>query len=139
MPASRELAPTVHQVEVNPFLQQAEGVAFMKEIGVQPEAWAPFAEGRNNLLKNKVLACIGARYGKSAGQVILRWMLQRGFVVMAKSVRKDRMEENLGVFDLELTDEEMGHIATLETGASSFFSHRDPAIVKWMSQRRLDI
>lgn len=134
-----EIAPAVNQVEVNPFLQQLESVPFMKEIGVQAEAWAPFAEGRNNLFQNEVLTDIGKRYGKSVGQVVLRWLTQRGIVALAKSVRKERMAENIAVFDFELDDADMARIATLDTNTSSFFSHRDPAIVQWMSERKLDI
>jgi 2,5-diketo-D-gluconate reductase A len=137
--AFNEVAPAVNQVEINPFHQQAESVAFMRENGVQPEAWAPFAEGRNNLFHNEVLVAIGARHGKSVGQVVLRWLVQRGIVALAKSVRRERMAENLNVFDFELDDADMARIGSLETGTSSFFSHRDPAIVKWMSERRLDI
>lgn len=134
-----EIAPAVNQVEVNPFQQQMESVPFMKEIGVQAEAWAPFAEGRNNLFQNEVLTDIGKRHGKSVGQVVLRWLTQRGIVALAKSVQKERMAENIAVFDFELDDADMACIATLDTNTSSFFSHRDPAIVKWMSERRLDI
>lgn len=137
--AFNEIAPAVNQVEVNPFQQQLEGAAFMKEIGVQAEAWAPFAEGRNNLFHNGVLADIGARYGKSVGQVVLRWLVQRGIVALAKSVRKERMAENLALFDFELDEADMARIAALDTHTSSFFSHRDPAIVKWMAERKLDI
>ena len=131
--------PAVNQVEVNPFLQQDESVAFMRDNGVQVEAWAPFAEGRNNLFQNEVLADIGRKHGKSVGQVVLRWVVQRGIVVLAKSVRKERMVENLAIFDFQLDEADMTRIATLETGTSSFFSHRDPAIVKWMAERRLEI
>lgn len=134
-----EIAPAVNQVEVNPFQQQLESVPFMKEIGVQAEAWAPFAEGRNGLFQSEVLLSIGARYGKSVGQVVLRWLVQRGIVALAKSVRKERMAENIAVFDFALDDEDMARIAALDTNTSSFFSHRDPAMVKWMSERRLDL
>ena len=137
--AFNQIAPAVNQVEVNPFHQQDESVGFMRDSGVQAEAWAPFAEGRNNLFHNEALTAIGARYGKSVGQVILRWLVQRGVVALAKSVRKERMAENLDVFDFELDDADLARIATLETGKSSFFSHRDPAMVKWMSERRLDL
>lgn len=137
--AFNEVPPAVNQVEVNPFHQQAESVAFMREHGVVAEAWAPFAEGRNDLFHNEILAGIGRRYGKSVGQVVLRWLVQRGIVALAKSVRKERMVENLDLFDFQLDDADMARIATLETGTSSFFSHRDPAIVKWMAERRLDI
>ncbi|HYP84347.1 aldo/keto reductase [Variovorax sp.] len=137
--AFNEVPPAVNQIEVNPFHQQEQSVAFMRGNGVQPEAWAPFAEGRNNLFQNEVLASIGGKYGKSVGQVVLRWLVQRGVVALAKSVRKERMVENLDIFDFTLTPQDMDRIATLETGASSFFSHRDPAIVKWMSERRLGV
>lgn len=134
-----DIPPAVNQVEVNPFQQQLESVPFMNEIGVQAEAWAPFAEGRNGLFQNEVLLSIGARYGKSVGQVVLRWLVQRGIVALAKSVRKERVAENIAVFDFALDDEDMARIAALDTNTSSFFSHRDPAMVKWMSERRLDL
>jgi 2,5-diketo-D-gluconate reductase A len=134
-----EVVPAVNQVEVNPFRQQKEAVSFMREQGVQPEAWAPFAEGRNNLFTHATLVEIGRKYGKSVGQVVLRWLVQRGIVALAKSVRKERMVENLTVFDFELSNEDMTRIAALETGQSAFFSHRDPAIVKWMAERKLEI
>jgi 2,5-diketo-D-gluconate reductase A len=137
--AFNEIAPAVNQVEVNPFHQQAESIKFMRDNGVQAEAWAPFAEGRNNLFNNEILVAIGNKYGKSVGQVVLRWLVQRGVVALAKSVRKERIAENLNIFDFQLDDSDMARIATLETGQSSFFSHRDPAIVKWMSKRRLDV
>jgi len=134
-----DVVPAVNQVEVNPFLQQEGSVAFMRENGVQAEAWAPFAEGRNNLFQNEALVDIGRKQGKSVGQVVLRWVTQRGIVALAKSVRKERMEENLRVLDFTLDEADMARIAELETGESSFFSHRDPAMVKWMSERQLDI
>ncbi|XZP59573.1 aldo/keto reductase [Asticcacaulis solisilvae] len=137
--AFNEITPAVNQVEVNPFQQQAQGAEFMKSIGVQAEAWAPFAEGRNGLFQNALLVNIAEKYGKSVGQVVLRWLVQRGIVALAKSVRKDRMAENLAVFDFQLSDDDMARIATLDTDTSSFFSHRDPEIVKWMSERRLDL
>lgn len=137
--AFNEVAPAVNQVEVNPFHQQAKAAAFMQANGVQAEAWAPFAEGRNNLFENEVLTAIAARHGKTVGQVVLRWLVQRNIVALAKTVRRERMVENLDIFDFALGDEDMTAIATLENGSSSFFSHRDPAIVKWMSERRLDI
>ena len=133
-----EIPPAVNQVEVTPFQQQLESVPFMHELGVQAQAWAPFAEGRNNLFQNAVLLDIGARHGKSVGQVVLRWLIQRGVAALAKSVRKERMAENLAVFDFQLDAADMARIATLDTNTSSFFSHRDPAMVKWMSERRLD-
>jgi 2,5-diketo-D-gluconate reductase A len=134
-----EVVPAVNQIEVNPFLQQEESVKFMREHGVQPEAWAPFAEGRNNLFQNDILTDIARKHGRSVGQVVLRWVVQRGIVALAKSVRKERMQENLRVFDFALDESDMARIGQLETGQSSFFSHRDPAMVKWISERRLDI
>jgi 2,5-diketo-D-gluconate reductase A len=133
-----EIAPAVNQIEVNPFQQQLESVPLMQELGVQVQAWAPFAEGRNNLFHTEVLLEIGTRYSKSVGQVVLRWLIQRGIAALAKTVREERMAENFAVFDFELSDADMARIATLDTNTSSFFSHRDPAIVKWMSERRLD-
>lgn len=137
--AFNEIAPAVNQIEVNPFHQQAEAAVFMAAHGVQAEAWAPFAEGRNNLFDNALLRTVAERCGKTVGQVVLRWLIQRGIVVVAKSVRRERMVENIGIFDFTLSDQDMGAISTLETGTSLFFSHRDPEIVKWMSERRLDI
>ena len=137
--AFNDIAPAVNQIEVNPFHQQADSVAFMQEHGVQAQAWAPFAEGRNHLFQNPVLLAIAAKHGKSVGQVVLRYLVLRGIAVLAKTVRPERMAENLAVFDFSLDEADMAAIATLETGASSFFSHRDPAIVKWMSERKLDI
>jgi len=137
--AFNEIAPAVNQIEINPFHQQAESVAFMRELGVQPEAWAPFAEGRNGLFTNATLVALSRKHGKSVAQVVMRWLVQRGVVALAKSVRKDRMAENLAVFDFALDDDDMTRIASLETGQSAFFSHRDPAIVKWMAERRLEI
>ncbi len=137
--AFNEIAPAVNQVEVNPFQQQLDSTAFMQAEGLQVQAWAPFAEGRNHLFQNEVLLAIGARHGKSVGQVVLRWLIHRGISALAKSVRKERMAENLAIFDFELDDADMARIAALDTHTSSFFSHRDPAIVKWMAERRLDI
>ena len=137
--AFNEITPAVNQVEINPFQQQESSVAFMRSVGVQAEAWAPFAEGRNNLFGNATLQALAAKHGKTVGQVVLRWLVQRGIVVLAKSVRRERMVENFAIFDFSLDADDLARIATLETGASSFFSHRDPAIVKWMSERKLDI
>jgi len=137
--AFNEIKPAVNQIEVNPFQQQGESIAFMRELAVQAEAWAPFAEGRNNLFQNELLQAIANKHGRTIGQVVLRWVVQRGVVVLAKSVRKERMVENLAIFDFELDLDDMTKITTLDTGTSSFFSHRDPSIVKWMSERKLDI
>jgi 2,5-diketo-D-gluconate reductase A len=137
--AFNDIKPAVNQIEVNPFHQQDESASFMATNGVQAEAWAPFAEGRNNLFQNEVLTAIAVKYGKSVGQVVLRWLVQRNIVALAKTVRRERMVENLDVFDFALDDKDMADIAKLETGTSSFFSHRDPAMVKWMSERKLGI
>ena len=137
--AFNDIKPAVNQIEINPFQQQEDSVKFMRELGVQAEAWAPFAEGRNNLFQNGTLREIAVKHGKTVGQVVLRWVVQRGVVVLAKSVRKERMAENLAIFDFELDADDIAKISKLDTGTSSFFSHRDPAIVKWMSERKLNI
>lgn len=137
--AFNEIPPAVNQIEINPFHQQREATKFMSADKVQAEAWAPFAEGKNDLFHNPVLAKIAAKYNKSIGQVVLRWLVQRGIVALAKTVKRERMEENLNVFDFALSDEDTKEIAMLETGNSSFFSHQDPEMVKWMANRKLDI
>lgn len=137
--AFNKVAPAVNQVEVNPFHQQLQANAWMQSRGIQPEAWAPFAEGRNNLFTHPVLTEIGKHYGKSTGQVVLRWLWQRGIVSLAKTVRKERMAENIAITDFALTDEEMVRITALDTATSAFFSHRDPAIVEWLANRTLDV
>ena len=118
-------------------LQQA--VPWMQSRGIQPEAWAPFAEGKNGLFQHPVLTAIGEKYGKSVGQVVLRWIYQRGIVSLAKSVRKERMEENINILDFELSPEDMLQITALDTATSAFFSHRDPAMVEWLTGRKLDV
>ncbi|HHQ4455733.1 TPA: aldo/keto reductase [Aeromonas hydrophila] len=137
--AFNKVAPAINQIEVNPFNQQLHAVPWMQSRHIQPQAWAPFAEGRNGLFQHPQLTAIGARHGKSVGQVVLRWLYQRGIAALAKSVRKERMEENLAIFDFELSHEEMVQIAALDTAVSAFFSHRDPAMVEWLTQRRLDV
>lgn len=134
-----EVAPTVNQIEVNPFLQQHETQTFLQSNGIQPEAWAPFAEGRNHLFENQTLVMLATKYKKSVAQVILRWLSQRGIVVLSKSVRKERMVENYNVLDFDLSTEDVEAIATLDTGTSSFFDHRDPDKVKWLGSRKLDV
>lgn len=128
------IKPMVNQVETHPFDQQILAKQYMEKYGVQIEAWAPFGEGRGGLFENPVLAEIGAKYGKSTAQVMLRWNIQRGVVVIPKSVHKNRMTENFNVFDFSLTDEDMAAIAALDKNESSFFSHYDPAIVEWFVQ-----
>ena len=133
------ITPAVNQIEVNPFQQQIETQAFLQENSVEIEAWAPFAEGKNNVFQNETLLAIAAKYNKSVAQVILRWVVQRGIIALAKSTRKERMIENFNVFDFELSVEDMSAIATLDTKTSSFFDHRDPKMVKWLGERKLDI
>ena len=137
--AFNKIKPAVNQIEVNPFNQQLQAVPWMKAKGIQPEAWAPFAEGRNNLFTNPVLTEISNQYSKSVGQVVLRWLVQRGVVTLAKSVRKERMQENIAVLDFELSNADMNKITAMDTATSSFFSHRDPAIVEWLTARKLDV
>ena len=134
-----KITPAVNQIEVNPFQQQIEAQTFLQANGVQAEAWAPFAEGKNNIFQNEVLLSIAAKYKKSAAQVILRWVIQRGIVALAKSTRKERMIENISVFDFELSVEDMAAITTLDTKTSSFFDHRNPEMVKWLGTRKLDV
>lgn len=125
------IRPMVNQVEIHPYHQQTEALGWMKKYGVKPEAWAPFGEGRGGLFTDPVLTGIGKRYGKSAAQVMLRWHLQRGVVVIPKSTHIERMQENLNVFDFSLTGEEMAAIGALDKKQSAFFSHQDPNMVEW--------
>jgi 2,5-diketo-D-gluconate reductase A len=130
-----EVTPAVDQVETHPFHARFADQELMAERGVQIESWGPFAEGKNDLFTNPTLAAIGETHGKTVGQVVLRWLTQRQVVVIPKSVRPERMAENFDIFDFELTDEQMAQIATLDTGASLFFDHRDPAMVSWLNNR----
>ncbi len=127
-----EIVPAVNQIETHPFNQQIETQQFLKENKVQIQSWASFAEGKNDLFKNELLASIGKKYNKSIAQVVLRWLIQRGVAVIPKSVRKERIEENFNVFDFELSADDMSVIQTLDTKETLFFSHRDPAMVKWL-------
>jgi 2,5-diketo-D-gluconate reductase A len=131
-----QVAPAVNQVETHPFNQQIETQKFLQENGVQIESWGPFAEGRNNIFQNELLVLLAGKYQKTVAQIILRWLTQRGVVAIPKSVRKERMEENFNVFDFELSSEDMAAIATLDTKTSSFFDHRDPNMVKFLSQAK---
>ena len=128
------MAPAVDQIETHPFHQQADAQGFLTDNDVQIESWGPFAEGKNDIFHNEVLSRIGEAHAKTIAQVILRWLTQRGVVAIPKSVRKERMEENFDVFDFELTSDEIAAIAELDTGASSFFDHRDPNMVKLLSE-----
>ena len=134
-----EIVPAINQIETHPFCQQIGTQKFLVENNVQIQSWGPFAEGRNGLFSNEVLQSIGDKYGKSVAQVVLRWLIQRGVVVIPKSVRQERMKENFDVFGFELADADMARIAELDMGVSSFFDHRDPAIVKWLGERKLDL
>ena len=133
-----KITPAVNQVETHPFLQQIENAEFMKENNVQIESWAPFAEGKNNIFQNEILLSIAGKYNKSVAQIILRWLTQRDIVVIPKSVRKERIIENFNIFDFELSKEDMEKIVTLNTDQSSFFSHRDPEMVRFLSSIRYD-
>jgi len=133
-----EVVPAINQVETHPFHQQNEAQQFMIENNVQIESWGPFAEGKNNLFHNELLQSIGNKYNKSIAQVVLRWLTQRGVIVIPKSVRKERMAENFNSLDFELSANDMDAIKGLDTNASLFFDHRDPAMVKWLGERKLD-
>lgn len=129
-----EISPMVNQVETHPLNQQTEAKRWMEKYGVQIEAWAPFGEGRGQMFTNPVLSELATKYQRSVAQIILRWQLQNDVVVIPKSTHRERMEENLNVFDFTLSDEDMSRIASLDTGKSAFFSHEDPAMVEWFAQ-----
>jgi 2,5-diketo-D-gluconate reductase A len=129
------ITPAVNQIEVNPFFQRHADEELMRARGVQLESWGGFAEGKNNLFTNPELAEIGAAHGKSVAQVVLRWLIQRSIVTIPKSVRRERMEQNLDVFDFELTDDEMQRIRAVDTDTTMFFDHRDPAMVSSLNSR----
>ncbi len=133
-----DITPAVNQIETHPFFQRANDQQVMSDYGVQIESWGPFAEGKNDLFTNPTLTEIGAAHGKSVGQVVLRWLTQRDVVVIPKSVRPERMAENLDIFNFELSATEMARIADLDTGKSMFFDHHDPEMVKWLDGRRVD-
>lgn len=125
-----EIRPMVNQVETHVFDQQIEAQKYMKEFGCQIMSWGPLAEGRNNFFTNPVLEAIGKKYGKSVAQTALRWLIQRGVIIIPKSVHVERMEQNLDIFDFTLSDDDMAAIAALDTGKSLFFDHHDPEVVK---------
>ena len=137
--ANSGFTPAVNQVETHPFHQQVETQKFLQENNIQIESWGPFAEGKNDIFKNGLLSDIAEKYNKSIAQVILRWLTQRGVVAIPKSVRKERMAENFDIFDFELSADDIQTISTLDTNASLFFDHRDPNMVKWLSERKLDL
>jgi diketogulonate reductase-like aldo/keto reductase len=134
-----EVVLAVDQIETHPFNQQIETQKFLQENNVQIESWGPFAEGKNNIFQNELLLSIAGKYRKTVAQVILRWLTQRGVVVIPKSVRKERIVENFNIFDFELSSEDMDAIISLDTKVSSFFDHRDPEIVKRLGTVKLDI
>jgi 2,5-diketo-D-gluconate reductase A len=134
-----KITPAANQIEVNPFQQQIDTQKFLQDNNVQVEAWAPFAEGKNHIFQIEILSSIAAKHNKSVAQVILRWLVQRGIIALAKSTRKERMVENIRVFDFELSAEDMAAITTLDTKTSSFFDHRNPDMVKWLGSRKMDV
>ena len=134
-----KVTPQVNQIEINPFHQQIETIKTLKNEKVVVEAWAPFAEGKNNIFSNPVLKNIGEKYSKSIAQVIVRWLIEQDIIVLAKSVNINRMKENIDVFDFSLSNEDKEKIAELDLSASQFFSHSDPEMVKLMAGRKLDI
>lgn len=134
-----EVIPAVNQIETHPFNQQIETQKFLTDNKVQIESWGPFAEGKNNIFSNDLLVSLVDKYKKSVAQIILRWLTQRGVVAIPKSVKKERIKENFNIFDFELSADDMEAIKTLDTKTSSFFDHRDPAMIKWMGERKLDL
>jgi 2,5-diketo-D-gluconate reductase A len=132
-----EVTPAVNQIETHPFHQQVEAQKILQQRNVQIEAWGPFAEGKNNLFQNQILRSIADKHGKSIAQIVLRWLTQREVVAIPKSVRRERMAENLNIFDFELDAEDEKSIATLDQKTSSFFDHRDPEKVQWLGTRKL--
>lgn len=134
-----EVVPAINQIETNPFHQQLETQKFLEENNIQIQSWGPFAEGKNNIFKNELLFSISGKYNKTVAQIILRWLTQRGIIAIPKSVRKERMIENFSIFDFEISPEDMDAIVSLDTKKSLFFDHRDPEMVKWLGNRKLDI
>jgi 2,5-diketo-D-gluconate reductase A len=133
-----EVVPAVNQIETHPFNQQVDTQQFLIENGVQIVSWGPFAEGKHNIFENELLGGIGAKYNKTIAQVILRWLTQRGIVVISKSVPEQRIEKNFNSLDFVLTADDLAAINTLDTKTSSFFDHRDPPVAKWLGGRKLN-
>lgn len=134
-----QITPAINQIEVNPFQQQIETQKFLEDNDIRVEAWAPFAEAKNNIFENEHLQAIAKKHNRSVAQVILRWLVQRGIVALAKTTRKARMLENISVFDFELSPEDMAVIKAMDTKTSCFFDHRDPKMVKWLGTRQLEV
>lgn len=132
-----QILPAVNQIELHPFFQQEDALNLMKEYNIVPEAWGPFAEGKHGIFTHPVLTAIGKKYGKSAAQVALRWNVQRGVVVIPKSVHKNRMEQNLGIWDFALTDSDMAEIGALDIGHSEIVNHFDPKFVKMLHSMKI--
>lgn len=131
--------PAINQIETHPFHQQISNQEFLQNNNVQIQSWGPFAEGKNNIFQNDILLAIGKKYDKTVAQVILRWLIQRGVVAIPKSVQKERMVENFTIFDFELSTDDIQMIQTLDTKESLFFDHRDPNMVKWLSERKINL
>lgn len=131
-------SPAINQIETHPFQQQIEAHKFMVDNNVQIQSWGPFAEGKNEIFKNEILKNIAEKNNKSVAQVILRWLIQRNIVAIPKSVRKERMVENFNIFDFKLSEDDMQSITKLDTKSSMFFDHRDPKMVRWISERKLN-
>lgn len=134
-----EVVPAVNQIETHPFHQQIDTQKFLHQNNVRIGSWGPFAEGKNDLFHNELLASIGKKYDKSIAQVVIRWLTQRGVITIPKSVHKERMAENFNSLDFELSAEDMETIKLLDSNKSAFFDHRDPATVKWLGERKLDV
>lgn len=137
--ANTGFTPAINQIETHPFHQQTEAQKFLQENNVQIQSWGPFAEGKNNIFNNDLLIAIGNKHDKSVAQIILRWLIQRNIVAIPKSVRKERMIENFDIFDFELSADDLSAIATLDTKESLFFDHRDPNMVKWLSEYKIEL
>lgn len=137
--AHNDITPAVNQIETHVYYQRADDHEVMGEYGVAHESWGPFAEGRNDMFTDPTLTALGEAHGKSVGQIVLRWLIQTDVVAIPKSVRPERMRENFDVFDFELSTDEMAQIAAMDTGASLFFDHRDPAIAGQFAQRHIDV
>lgn len=137
--ASNTLMPMVNQIEINPFLPRFDEVHKLQDNGIAVQAWAPFAEGKNDIFNNPVLTEIGKPYGKTPAQVISRWLVQRGIVTLAKSSRIERMQENLAVFDFALSDDDTAQVATLDLGKSMIFDHFDPEMAKFLLGFKVDV
>jgi diketogulonate reductase-like aldo/keto reductase len=134
-----EVKPAINQIETHPYFQRVEDQAKMELMGIQIESWGPFAEARNEIFTNKLLSEIAQSHNKSVAQVILRWLTHRGVIVIPKSVRPERMRENIDIFDFSLTEAEMETIKTLDTGSSLFFDHRTAEAAEWLGTRKLDL